>query len=50
MKVKKNRRRPVEVSFKVKGDDALQWVLEKLLDKLHSMDGVKDLKVGLVTR
>jgi hypothetical protein len=49
MKTKKGKRRarPVEVSFKVKSDDALQWVLDKLLNKLRAMDGVKDLKVGM---
>jgi hypothetical protein len=49
MKAKKGKRRsrPIVVSFKVRGDEARQWVLDKLMDKLSAMDGVKDLKVGM---
>ena len=50
MKVKKGngkRRQPIEVSFKVHSDDALRWVLKKLPEKLRSMDGLEDLRVGL---
>jgi hypothetical protein len=49
MKAKKGKRRsrPIEVSFKVRGDEARQWVLDKLVGKLSVMDGVKDLKVGM---
>jgi hypothetical protein len=48
MKSKKRKRRlPIEVSFKVRSDDALHWVLKKLPEKLRPMDGLKDLKVGL---
>jgi hypothetical protein len=44
---KRKRRLPIEVRFKVRSDDALRWVLEKLPEKLRAMDGLKDLRVGM---
>jgi hypothetical protein len=46
-KKRKRRRELIEVSFKVRSDDALRWVLKKLPEKLRAMDGLKDLKVGM---